>query len=177
MYFGKLDVTDRKVGKISLSILISLIMVVVNLSGCVFYRSLLIVKKDKPVTLFDRYELDIWASWQENDSFRIILTAEFIDGLADETLEDTIPKLVIASLCFKSECIDSLNCVSMKPAVGSRVLTFDALGYAKIPITCQWATMRISARLHDRVTGEEIARESKEVRLYMAKGRGLTSPP
>lgn len=127
----------------------------------------------------------------------------FVDEIPVTANTDSIPIFVIDSFCFQGECLDSDCCnrprsghdLSLKMQ-RERRLFFDAPkitddlsdggGYLvptdysvweniDLPITCvdNDITVLIHARLIDRVTGEEIARESKRVPFLIKKYKRL----
>jgi hypothetical protein len=178
-------------------------------SGCVTYRVLHLVEEEKPVTLFNRYELNIRGGAVDDIGFTVLIHPEFIDTITDTMNVDTIPILMIDTICFECDYMDDLNCIRMLTTQEAKqkrvaddvisdvnpqnvsprirddlnyragelhVLGFDGYPHrAKLSIKCQFVNAIFTARLIDRVSGEEIARETKTVRIRIDRSRRLRS--
>ena len=115
--------------------------------------------------------------------------------LPDHTNYDTIPVFVTDSICFLGDCLDTNFCVSfpvstnastIKGTIRDSLFEYDSTGHEDLPFRrysyrdnlgmpgeCDGEEVSVSlyARLVDRVTFAEIARESKIVRFHMSKRR------
>lgn len=115
--------------------------------------------------------------------------------LPDNTNYDTIPVFVMDSICFAGECLNENFCVgfpvstnasTIRGTIRDSLSVYDSTGHEDLPFrrysytgdlgmpkACDGGEVLIGlyARLLDRVTFAEIARESKVVRFQMSKRR------
>jgi hypothetical protein len=173
-------------------------------SGCAYWIHLDITEDQKPVTLFDRYELDIVGHGIDDSLFNVSVHLDFINAITDTMNIADIPILMIDTICFEFELMDNTSCIGMltsleadKKLLGDGVIDkvrqgirddlrysggeLQPLGFedypqrAYIPKQCQFADAIFTARLIDRVTGKEIARETKTVRFSIDRRYRLRS--
>lgn len=70
------------------------------------------VKEERPVHLLGRYTLDILGFAEESYNFRCRVS--FLGGHPDTMHIDTIPVLVIDSVCFEGRCLDKPRCYRLE---------------------------------------------------------------
>lgn len=163
-------------------------------SGCAYWIDVEITEDQKPVTLFDRYEVDIVGHGIDDSLYNVSVHLDFIDAITDTMIIADLPILMIDTICFEFELTDNTSCIGMLTSLeADKKLLADGLisnvwqgirddlrysggelqplgfeGYpqrAYIPKECQFADAIFTARLIDRVTGKEITRETKTVRF------------
>jgi len=82
-------------------------------SGCtLLQKNLLLLKEERPVTLFNRYKLDIEAqSYDTSSIYWLMVDVNFVDKhSADVRSVDSIPILILDSVCFGGGCVKDDTC-------------------------------------------------------------------
>lgn len=198
MQFIKVSEVIRAAG-----ILLLLSAILVQMS-CTTARNLRISEEEKPVRLFDRYKIDIKGGAGEDSLYHVVIKVEFIDTVPGGADIDKIPILSIDSICFGCVAIESQDCIGLESSYereqrwiragdtsfipikwSTNDLFFDKgelhpvslydVELVRIPKECQNVIAQFTARLTDRVTGEEISQESKSLKLNVKKKRVLRS--
>jgi hypothetical protein len=140
----------------------------------------------------------------DDSMYTVSVHLDFINAITDTMIINDIPILMIDTFCFGCEFMDDPSCMRMLTdqqaiqralARGAKnfyvsprirddlsyigeellVLGFRSPTLVKISIQCQFVNAMFTARLIDRVTGDEIARETKTVRIRIDKSKRLRS--
>jgi len=155
------------------------------------------IESERPVMMFETYELEMGSSAASRYSLKtfscnVIFRGEIPSG----TNFDTIPIFVIDSLCFEGTCLIGNSCVdntrdslhkygrlqggflfSSNPRRNEDLPFQNYYIYSysgfEIPIECENQEIFVVtyARLIDRITRDELARESKRTQFQLKKLR------
>jgi len=174
------------------------------LCGCFHHTSSFNpIKKEIPISLFDRYHISIRGYDAIGRTF--LGNVSFIKEIVDTTSLDSLPILVFDSICFHGDCLGEDFCVSpkswyddaqdnLRKGWGSWNLKhlikdtdlyyksgkvtpggFDLRNVFRLPENCDKmnVSVGIHARILDRKTKVEFASENKIIRFEIKRGRRL----
>jgi hypothetical protein len=153
-----------------------------------------------PIVMFDRYSVDFWSiGWPGDNTF---ISFSYLRDIKDTTHLDTLPILVLDSICFAGTCLNNASCLRptswreswkqrgkepeqdgvlyLRKPRACLPLKYEDLFYIEdmvvpqgydqdigysIPRGCVGTTVTVTLKAHllNRVTGQEIARETKEM--------------
>ena len=157
--------------------------------------------EDRPVRMFNRYELNIFGCVDSiADSCGFHIGVDFIETMPATTPFDSIPIFVIDSLCFSGQCQGNDYCLvprRLYDRVRERIEEGKAIytpprepsdiGWSDkevwpddflisrylLPRSCldDEVTVQIVARLFDRASGDQLGREEKTVTLTVERSK------
>jgi hypothetical protein len=191
------DASVRAATRRFLSVIVFCILLdlALSLAGCtvVTRRSISLHGSDKSVGMFGRYRLTVEGVCQDTFN-QVYFTLAFGTPISDTGVVDTIPILVMDSVCLSGECLGADVCrrpeswlerAKRYPGLSSEPYHppdlwhawgklepggFDIEWRPAVPLPCYGSTLtcQVFARLVDRVSGDTIA---EEVTKFLVKVR------
>jgi len=178
--------------------LLSLIMYMFFLScGTVRWRDFRPLEREQPITLFDRYSMDVRGYATGN----LFISFAYLNEIQDTTRLDTLPIIKIDRICFRGNCLIKPFCrkplswaetrdyrqlgvvyygksVSNKPFkyydlfyIEGKVVPggFELSGAYELPPDCKDSAISVEFRtwLLNRATSRVIAKELREIRFLI----------
>ncbi len=168
-------------------------------------RSFRAERSEQRVPLFDRYNLSLFGGPAERLGY-VSCALRFMSAHHDTTRLDTIPILVVDSLCFSGQCLTNTFCLhpqtegewiaarSKEKRPNQYVGSATDLEYANgklqpvgfivdtainIPDKCGRHDLRVGVKMHmiDRTTGKVLAEELKEVQFEILETKPYIHNP